>query len=185
MRGKLYAVRARLAILLFWRWQFWHSKTGRYVMYSVAANIVGYSLVLILTSKGVGKWWANESVSKGMAPAGLMLNTLALTGRFRPSSGQATKWILYWLPSALVGSLCMALVVTKFGLDSLQSRAVAGMMMFPFDYTVKRFIVFARQARLANFLFKQKFTLVVLGVLIWREFSLPTNCPGIPRIKTA
>jgi hypothetical protein len=29
MRGKLYAMRARLAILLFWRWQFWHDSRWR------------------------------------------------------------------------------------------------------------------------------------------------------------
>ena len=173
MRARIHSGLDKLAILPSWLWRLWRqNKTFRYAVLALPANVVGYSLVYVLTSRGIGKWWANESVSKGMAPVGLALNTLALTGKLRPSFGQATKWTAYWLPSALVGAVCMGFVVAKFGLGSLQSRAVAGMMMFPFDYAVKRFIVFARHARLANFLFKQKFTLVVMGVIIWKMLSL-------------
>jgi hypothetical protein len=163
----------KLASLHFWRWELWYDKKlRRYVIFSLVANVIGYSLVYILTAQGgMGKWWANESVSKGMAPMGLALNTLALTGKIRPTFGQATKWTAYWIPSALVGAICMGFVIAKFGLGSLESRAVAGMMMFPFDYTVKRFIVFAKHARLAAFFFKQRFSLVFAGVVLWKKLA--------------
>jgi hypothetical protein len=134
-----------------WFRRQWHeNKTLRYATLALAANIVGYTLVHILTQKGVGNWVANETVSKGMAPVGLAMNTLALTGRYRPTLRQAIKWAAYWAPSAIVGAACMGLVVAKFGLGSLESRAVAGLMMFPLDYSIKRFVIFANEFKLAN-----------------------------------
>lgn len=186
MRTRLRTVYNKLASLPGWTWRFWQrNKTFRYVVLSLAANAMGYSLVFILTSRGVGKWWANESVSKSMAPVGLLLNTLALTGKLRPSVRQATKWTAYWLPSALASAVCMGFVIAKFGLGSLESRAVAGMMMFPFDYTIKRLIIFTKQAWLARFLFKQKISLIVVGVLVWKRLSLTTSHLMPPKIELA
>jgi hypothetical protein len=174
MRVRYQTVLSKLANPLEWLRGFWHeSKTFRYVTLSLAANLVGYSLVYVLTLKGVGKWWANESVSKGMAPAGLALNSLALTGRIKPTFGQVTKWTIYWFPSALVGAVCMGFVIAKFGLGSLESRAVAGLMMFPFDYTIKRFVIFAKQAW-ASRLLRKAFALV-------RQLQIPKWM----KIKTA
>jgi hypothetical protein len=36
-------------------------------------------------------------------------------------------------------------VVSAFDLSSLECRAVAGAMMFPLDYSVKRFIVYTKE----------------------------------------
>lgn len=162
-------VHNKFASLSGWFRRLRHDKQlQRFVAFSLAANVVGYSLVFVLTSRGVmGTWMANESVSKAMAPTGLFLNTLALTGRLKPTLGQATKWTAWWVPSAFIGAICMGLVVAKFGLGSLESRAVAGVMMFPFDYGVKRFFIFAKHRSLANFILKQKFALIIVGVVIW------------------
>jgi hypothetical protein len=148
-------------------------KLRRFIIYSLSLDAIGYTAVYLLVSHGVlSTWWANTTVSKGMAPTGLALNTLALTGRLWPNRYQTAKWLAYWVPSALAGMICLAFVVTHFGLESIQARAVAGAMLFPFDYLVKRFIVFAKQVRLARFFFRQKFTLVFTGVVLWRRLNL-------------
>jgi len=130
-----------------------------------------------LYSKGVmGKYWANESVSKGMAPIGLALNTLALTGRLFPTRGELTKWTGWYIPTALFGMACTGLVVMKFGLGSLETRAVSGSMLFPFDYTAKRFFIFSRQVWLTNLIFK-KLVPVALGLLLWMRLHMSVSNP--------
>src|SRR5579862_7554047 len=109
-------------------------KTFRFFALSMLSAGIGFALVYLLTLKGVGKWRANESVSKAMAPLGLILNTLALTGKWRPTRAQLAKWAAWWVPSALAGAACTGLVVTNFELGSLECRLVAGAMMFPVDY---------------------------------------------------
>ena len=131
-------------------------KFRRYMLLALMANGLGLFLVHTLTSKGVmGNWAANESVSKGMAPIGLLLNTLALTGRVKPTYEQTARWVSYWVPSATAGAACMGIVVGTLELGSLESRLLAGGLMFPIDYSVKRFIVYterARKERLVNLL---------------------------------
>jgi len=148
MRTLLHNAYDKLASLpLFIRERLRSNRRWRFIAFALAANVVGYSLVYILHSKGVSKWWANESVSKSMAPVGLALNTLALTGRIKPTAGQAAKWTAWWVPSAMVGAACTGLVVSTLELGTLECRAVAGAMMFPLDYSVKRCIVYYK----ANF----------------------------------
>lgn len=125
-----------------WR-RLWQDKKLRFALFALLSSIVGYALVLFLTQKGVGKWRANESVSKSMAPIGLALNTLALTGKLRPTRGQAVKWVLWWLPSAIASAFWMK-YVSGSDLNGLECRAVAGATMFPIDYLVKRFIVYSK-----------------------------------------
>jgi len=131
-------------------------KRFRFTALSLLSAAIGYALVYMLTLKGVGKWRANESVSKGMAPVGLALNTLALTGRWRPTRGQLAKWTAWWAPSALAGAVCTSLVVANFELGSLECRLVAGALMFPVDYTVKRFIVYSKARVIEELLARQR-----------------------------
>jgi hypothetical protein len=136
------AFRKFASLFLFVRERLKTNRRWRFIAFALAANVIGYTLVFILHSRGVSKWWANESVSKGMAPVGLMLNTLALTGRIKPTYGQAAKWTAWWVPSALVGAACTGWVVSTMELGTLECRALAGAIMFPVDYSVKRFIVY-------------------------------------------
>ena len=148
MRTRRKTVFSKLASLFsFIKERLKYNRRWRFIAFALAANVIGYTLVYILTSKGVGKWWANESVSKSMAPVGLALNTLALTGRVKPTFGQAAKWTAWWVPSAFAGAACTGFVVSTFELGSLECRAVAGAMMFPLDYSVKRCVVYYK----ANF----------------------------------
>jgi hypothetical protein len=42
----------------------------------------------------------------------------------------------------MAGAACTGIVVSTLELGPLECRAVAGAMMFPLDYSVKRFIVY-------------------------------------------
>ena len=135
-----------------------------YLILSLSFDAVCYTSVYLLVSHGVlDTWWANTAVSKGAAPVSLILNTLALTGRMWPTRHQTAKWLAYWIPSAFAGMICLGIVIAHFGLDSIQARAVVGVMLFPFDYLAKRFVVFANQ---------QIIVLVFGMVLLWRRACL-------------
>lgn len=145
MRLRLQIAYGKLASLFrFIREKLRENPRWRFIAFAGAANVFGYTLVYVLHRNGVSKWWANESVSKGMAPVGLMLNTLALTGRVKPTYGQAAKWTAWWVPSAMAGAACTGLVVSTLEWGTLECRAVAGAMMFPLDYSVKRIIVYCK-----------------------------------------
>lgn len=159
MSAQVIAMRTKLVSLPGWMWRLWQKKLVRFIVLSLAADVVGYSLVYWLTSRGImGNLLANEFVSKVMAPLGLFLNTYALAGRLWPKLSEFTKWLVYWFPSASLGAMCTTFVVLNFDFGSLETRAAAGLMMFPLDYTMKRFIIFARQSWLDNLL--QKFMIV-------------------------
>jgi hypothetical protein len=124
----------------------------RFATFNFTTCIIGYVAVGVLMSQGVaGSYWANTFVSKGMAPAGLLADTKALTGRFRPTSAQVAKWVAYWLPSALMGMVVLGIVVA-FGIEGLKARAATGLVLFPLGYVVKRFVVFTRQTWASRFL---------------------------------
>jgi hypothetical protein len=150
-----------------WLWQkLWHTTAGRVALFSLAVDVVAYTSVYFLVSNGVlGTWWANTTVSKGAAPFCLWLNTLAITGRMWPTKTQAVKWVAWWLPSASVGTIFLTLVVTHTDLQNIEARAVVGLLLFPIDYLVKRFIVFAQQTRLKAF---------VLRTAIWLKARTET-----------
>lgn len=153
MSAQVYAMRLKLVGLPGWLWRLWQKKLVRFIVLSLAADAVGYSFVYWLTSRGImGNLPANELVSKVMAPLGLFLNTYALTGRLRPKLSEFTKWVIYWFPSAALGALCTTFVVLNSDLGSLKTRAAAGLMMFPLDYTMKRCIIFARQTWISEFI---------------------------------
>ena len=171
-----FIARIKLASLRYWIERHKRNKRSRYIALALVANIVGYTLVYMLTLKGVGKWWANESVSKAMAPVGLTLNTLALTGRFKPTFGQAAKWTAWWVPSAIAGAYCTGFVVSNFEeLGSLGCRAAAGVMIFPVDYGVKRFIIYyntsLREKKEARNRFESSKTTSSEHVMRWRTGS--------------
>ena len=151
MRTRQLRLRPKAGLKRLWQ----DKKLRRNILFSLACNGVGYTAVYLLVSQGVmGSWWANTTVSKSMAPVWLAINTLALTGRVLPTRAQTAKWVAYWVPSAMAGAVVLAIVIAHFGLDSLQARAVVGLMLFPFDHLVKRFIIFTRQVWLSNFLRK-------------------------------
>lgn len=138
-------------------WQhMWHTKLGRLAVLSLAVDALAYPSVYFLVSGGVlGTWWANTLVSKGLAPLALLLNTLALTGQLWPTKAQAFRWVAWWLPSAAAGVVFLTIVVTHTDLHNIQARAVVGLALFPFDYLVKRFVVFASHWPILSFFRKQ------------------------------
>ncbi|MBI2009310.1 hypothetical protein HYS84_02770 [Candidatus Saccharibacteria bacterium] len=143
-------------------------KLRRHALFGLGINAVAYATVYLLVSSGtMESWWANTTVSKGAAPVWLTINTLALTGRVIPTRAETAKWVACWLPSAMAGAVFLALVITHFGLGSLEARAAVGVALFPFDHLVKRFIIFTRHARLARFIFREWTVLVFAGCILW------------------
>ncbi|MBI4033709.1 hypothetical protein HY379_01790 [Candidatus Saccharibacteria bacterium] len=119
-------------------------KLRNHIKYSLVLNVMAYTAVVVLVSSGtMSNWWANTTVSKSMIPVWLVVNTLVLTGRRRPTRGEFVKWLAYYVPSAFVGAIFLAYVIAHFGLNSIEARAVVGVMLFPLDHIVKRFVIFA------------------------------------------
>ena len=143
------------------------SKFRWYVTYVLAADALGCALVYILMHQtSMNTYWANFTVSKGMAPVGMMLNSLALTGRLIPNRHHATKWFNCWLPSTLTTSIYLGLWVSLTNVQGVSARLVVGLTFFPVDFVLKRYFVFGPYSQWLRFYATRLWVSYKLGTLL-------------------
>lgn len=141
-------------------------KKVRYSATALLADAIGYALVYFLHNHGVGSIRANEYVSKGMAPTGLVLNTWALTGRWWPTRAQAWSWFVYWLPSSARNTAYTIWLVTTFDVGGVWVRGIVALTFFLVDYAAKRWIIFGKYGELARFYLTKVWLWLYCGALV-------------------
>lgn len=127
-----------------------HEKLLLYTGLVLITDAVSYSLVFILNAHGVETIRANTSVSIGLAPVGLALNSWALTGRFWPGWGRTGTWFAYWWPTSTRNTIYMMWLVATFGLSGVWPRACVALTFGLLDYAAKRWIIFGGYGELAH-----------------------------------
>jgi len=180
MRTRCKTVFSKLASLFpKLRERFRYDRKLRFALLALLMDVVGYAAVFVLIRQGVmGTLAANITVSKVMAPAGLFMNTFALTGHWVPSRRQASDWFSYWLPSSSVNSAYLTLWVTVVGVEGISARAVAGLTIFPLDYLVKRYIIFGEYGVWLRLQYIRIWTYYKVGGLLKAEYNGPGIFPG-------
>ena len=126
----------------------------KFLLFTAAAlmeDVIGLALVFLVSHHGVAAVRSNLCVSVCMTPVGLCLNSWVLTGRWRPSIGQALSWYTYWLPTSTRNTYYAMWLVATFSTSGVRTRLIVGLTFFLLDYATKRWVIFGKYGELARF----------------------------------